>query len=95
MSETQNMEVSTDDFSPVRIRSSRAKEKGKVNEVLQSRTRETMRSNQKLARKLTMNIYQIRRYVVLQNQKGRGKANGIALQRAQGENLLRREKLLN
>ena len=32
MSETQNMEVSTDDFSPVRTRSSRAKEKGKVNE---------------------------------------------------------------
>ena len=32
MSETQNMEVSTDDFSPVKTRSSPAKEKGKVNE---------------------------------------------------------------
>ncbi len=32
MTETQNIEVFADDFSPVRTRSSRAKEMGKVNE---------------------------------------------------------------
>ena len=59
MSQTQNIELSTDDFSPVRTRSSRAKEKEKVNEDATTANERNDRSDQKLARKLTMKIYQI------------------------------------